>query len=949
MRLRTSAGALALVLIVAACGDDEPDARVPRFEDYSVAVPAPLPALSAVPMDRARFRILAADVRYAANGTRASLGRIETTLDAGGPGDADLYELVAERAEDGVRQWRIAASTVRVRDLRLVGESRGATILPARLVVDLAGRPRMIGILSGSAATDATGTLDGEARIAFGESSILARGALAPSGQWHATVSLDPLALADAHAFESAFPAVGVARGTVTLRGGAGALHARTSSLVLWTERSELRLSGAAGRSARGVWSLDSVALVLDPVHPDDWRAWLGGEPLVDAPLRGRLFAHGSGRDGIAVEGSVLSEDDAGSRIAADVAGMVWLEPSPRLDLAVESRSLRLADTGPVDLDVRLSGDADSLAIVGRARLTSPDSLALVHPLLADLPASIAERLADAELRIDASVIRAGGGRRATGLAEIVDTTGRIWLSVRGTAPLEGEGTLDVTAAADSLPLAFVPHPASVSNLEGYARVRARARGTMAAPAIEAEAELLGVRFEIPEYGTGVDSLRTHVRLSGDRLELVDVRAFHGDGSLALIGGIHLAAPLDLRDPAAALQGATIDVVAELDTMTVVDIDSARAVVAGRLAVAGALERPRITGGLDVIEGHVFEGKLAPSPPLDPDDPPYSGLVADAPWPSGRLSPLALHDAADEPSSPPPLTADVTVAVAPAFRIIDEDSDLGAIGGVRLIVDDRGAYALGDAHIVDGFYAYYGELFQLVGGAFAVDGTTTRLAMSGILRGADRPLGLGQGGYDGLDRRDPPIGIFGYSTTATVLELLRRRSAVPATQPELAALLLFDVPLEPVDGWDHELMWRGDEPDDLIGHRSAVQGSGLVWSFIADELYDWVPLHVGYMRAGTIRIGSRYPGWIMLGTHLDGGLHLGARFTARATHVVGGETWPGVGVRYALRERSLQPADRHVELFNEPRFGPGLGTSGPRADFDVRRRTGVRVRWLWDY
>ena len=110
-----------------------------------------------------------------------------------------------------------------------------------------------------------------------------------------------------------------------------------------------------------------------------------------------------------------------------------------------------------------------------------------------------------------------------------------------------------------------------------------------------------------------------------------------------------------------------------------------------------------------------------------------------------------------------------------------------------------------------------------------------------------------------------------------------------------------------------------------------------------------MPLSRGYLRAGTIRIGSRYPGWIMLGTHVEAGVHVGPRLTARGSHVVGGGTWPGVGLRWALRDGSLQPADRHLELFHEPRFATTVGTAGRREDVGVRRRTGVRIRWLWDY
>ena len=938
-------------IALAGCGDDASERHVPSLADYPMPTPRAIAPLDPIPLDDARFTIEARDVRYADGGTSAAIDRVVTTLSTRGSSEADIFGVTAQSLDDdGAREWRISGDALRLRDLELIGDVRGGRLLPARLTVDMRGRPRAVGTISADVRSLADGATRAHATATLGGSTLVIDALQRASGALDATIRMHPLSLADAHPFVDAVPAHGVARGTLFLaRSPGGALRARTDGIALTTAESSVHLAGAVDRGADGALTLDDVAVDLAPVHPDDWQAWLGSAPPVDAPLRGRLTADGTGRDGIAVSGWVLAEDSAGSRLAADVAGMLWLEPQPRLDLAIESRGLRFAQTGPLDLDVRLAGDADSLLILGTGRLAPSDS---VHPLLRDLPGSVAERLASATLQLDLALQREGEARRGAGTIALVDSIGHVWFTLTGTAPIGGDGALDVRARADSLPLSLVPVPAHIQNLTGFARLDAHATGTVDAPSLEADAELVGARFDIPEYGIGVDSLRTRIRLAGSRIELVDVQAFRAEGRLALSGGIDLSGPLGLRDPGAAFDGATVAIDALLDTMTVVDMDSARAVVAGSARVTGPLQRPHVDGALALVDGFVFEGRIAPNPPLDPEDPPYTDLVRDAPWPSGRLSAVAGREAmedAEQGPSAPPLTADLRATVRPDFRIIDEDSDLGALGGVRLVIDDHGVLALGDARIVDGFYAYYGELFQLAGGAFAVDGGTTRLAMSGELRNADRPLGLNQGGYDGLDRRDPPIGIFGYSTPATVLELLRRRSALPATQPELASLLLFDVPLQAVDAWDHELMWRGDEPDDLVGHRSAIQGAGLVWSYVADELYDYVPLDQGYLRAGTIRIGSRYPGWIMLGTQLEAGVHAGPRVTARASHVLGGGTWPGVGLRYALREESLHPADRHVELFNEPRFSTTIGTAGRRGDVEVRRRTGLRFRWLWDY
>ncbi|HEX6588250.1 MAG TPA: translocation/assembly module TamB domain-containing protein [Longimicrobiales bacterium] len=906
MRARRFLGAVLWLVALVACGDDA-DRPVPLPDDYRMPVPRALDVGAGVPIDLATFAIDARDVRYASDGATVRVDHL------------------------------------RLRDVRLDGARRGATLLPARLVLDAPGRSRVTGTLAGSATAD-DGVLRFDASATAGASSVDIRGAL-DGDRWNALVRLHPLVFADVHPFVDAAPSRGAARGAIAVGGGPDVLRASTQSLRITGDSSRVTLVGAVARVGER-WTFDGVRVDLDPVHPEDWRAWLGGEPPIDAPLRGHVVLDGDGRTGIDASGSIVALADDGSRLAGDIEGRLWLEPRPHLDLALQSRSLQLADRGPLDLDVSLRGHADSLVVVGRARLSATDGE--VHPLLRGLPRVVVDRFGTAVLDVDAAMTRVGDQRRVSGTARVVDEAGRELAVVHGTAPAGGAGAIEVLARVDSLPLTLLPLPAQIVDFRGYAVASANVTGTLAAPDIVAQIDLHDVRFDVPEYGTGVDSMSAGVRLASDRVELVDVHAWRGDGALSLTGGVQLSGPLDLTDPARAFDGATLDVTASLDTMTVADMDSARAVVAGELRATGPLVRPHVEGAIAVVDGFAYEGKLAPDPPLDPGDPPHDDLLATAPWPATRLREAARAEhAEDDATGSLPLTADLTATITPAFRIIDEDSDLGVRGAVRLIVDERGATALGDAAIVDGFYAYYGELFRMTGGAFAVDDGTTRLAMSGILRDDYRPLGLGQGGAGGFDRRDPPIGIFGFSTPATVLEQLRRATPLPATQAELASLLLFDVPVQPVDAWHHELVWRAADPTELIGHRSAIQGAGLAWSYVADELYDYVPLERGYLRAGTLRTGSRYPGWIMLGTQLEAGANAGDHTTARATYIVSADAAPGVGLRYAFRSRATDPADRHVELFNEPRFAATLGTR--RDELDVRRRTGVRVRWRWDW
>src|SRR5688500_16292332 len=441
------------LVALAACGDDA-DRAVPSLADYAMPAPRPLDAMHGVPLADAMFSVDARDVRYSNDGAVLRIAQL------------------------------------RLRELRLAADRRGGLWLPAGRVLDAPGRPRLAGMLEGRRSAGPGGTLEFDASAGIGASAIGARGAI-DGDRWSATVRLEPVLLADVHPFLDAVPAHGVARGVIALRGNGDALHARTDGVRISTERSRIDIAGAVAR-AGGRWSLDDVRLELDPVHPDDWRAWFGAEPPVDAPLQGRLTASGDGFSGIDVDGWLLAESTDGSRPAADVDGRVWLEPTPRLELVVESRALQLADRGALDLDLRLSGDADSLAIVATARLSDTDTAAL-DAILRTLPAPLAARLADATLDVDAHLTRAGAGRRVAGTASLVDSAGRTFAVVRGHAPLGGDGAIDVVAQLDSLPLSLLPMPGHIENFQGYARATLHASGSMAAPALDGRIDLADV------------------------------------------------------------------------------------------------------------------------------------------------------------------------------------------------------------------------------------------------------------------------------------------------------------------------------------------------------------------------------------------------------------------------------------------------------------------------
>ena len=151
------------ILLAAACGDDA-ERRVPSLDDYTMPAPRAIGDMAGVPLEAARFRVDAGDVRYVRDGLDARIGRVSTTLSAAGGSSVDLFDVAAERVgPNGDREWRIASDALRLRDLRVIGEARAVTLLPARLVVDAAGRPRMTGTLSARASTDASGQVRGSA------------------------------------------------------------------------------------------------------------------------------------------------------------------------------------------------------------------------------------------------------------------------------------------------------------------------------------------------------------------------------------------------------------------------------------------------------------------------------------------------------------------------------------------------------------------------------------------------------------------------------------------------------------------------------------------------------------------------------------------------------------------------------------------------------------------
>jgi len=943
-------------LFVLACGEgDPPDVELPTLR--APATPAPTQTGGT----RLRVRVGAAE--YADDGRRFRAESVDLELDAATGTLRTLSATDVRASGTDADGWSAVVPRLTLDDLVLGDGRTSARLPPTRVRLALDGRALPPLMLSGTLAMDDAGY---RGRLVARTSSSAVTATALGLDRWH--VDAAPLDLAELRGLVDGLPGRGTLRGEAVLARVGEDWLVRTDGLTLETGASLLHLAGAARTGPTA--SFEDLRARLDPLAAQDLQSMFDIDlPLGIDRLRGTLRLDGGGAGGAALVARLTALDslDRPARLAAD--GRVWLDPV-RLAVDVTADSLRLAPDYPVVLYARVEGAADDLTIDGAVdplldpRSVDPEARLdpRIHQLIDAARARFSLRLRGGAVSGSVALVeQAGESPRLMPGGLLAGADERVWLTAEG--GLSADDRITIDAAADSLPLALLPWPAQLEGVTGQARARLRITGSTEAPRLAGELSATGFSLAWPEWGVMVEDASLDAELDGSRID-VDLNARRGAGRIIAVGGVDLARPLDPLHVGRSLEGANVDLVATVDRFEAVDIDSARAVIDGRISVSGPLRRPHVAGDLALVDGFVFEGRLAPDPPLDPDDPPLVELAARAPWlEDGRLRAAARAGAADdaeraaedanpagpddEPGRTPPLTADVAVRLTPAFRVVDEDSDLGTDGVIRVTLGEQGLDAEGVAEIRDGFYAYYGHRFDLDGGALAIRDAEPRLAMIGSLRTADRPLASGVGGLTGIDQRMPPTTILGYSTPATVYELLRRETPLPATQAQLGSWLLFGTPVTPSEAWSEDIFWRSDEPEDFVGHRSGVQGSGLLWAYLADELYDWVPLENGYFRAGTVVTGSPYPGPLMVGSLLQATAVLDRRWELSASHIVGAGAAPGVAIRYVLRSGRLDPPARHIEIFAEPRVLP---TARTRADgFDTRSRWGLRLRWVREY
>ncbi|MGH7507590.1 MAG: hypothetical protein ACRELX_18200, partial [Longimicrobiales bacterium] len=383
------------------------------------------------------------------------------------------------------------------------------------------------------------------------------------------------------------------------------------------------------------------------------------------------------------------------------------------------------------------------------------------------------------------------------------------------------------------------------------------------------------------------------------------------------------------------------------------------------LRADGPVDAPHVEGTVALLDGWVHEDNFAREQPIDTLSPPYDDLIARVPWLEdsrlrrGAARPLATREppqrppevspplparpvedvaVTEEQDEQPPFTARIGVRIDPGLALIDEDSEIFGNGDITIIADSVGVYAEGIYRITGGYYAQYGEVFEIRGGAFsfAGDGLVPDVAMRSEHR-IDKPLGSwltpASHVFDGF----PRLEFFAIGTTAVVTEEVRRLSLLPESRTELAALLLYGEPVQPVTGWRTRDFWPPDDGGGLFSVSSATRSTVLLWSYISNESYDYLPLQFAYLRGGTIEAGPEYPGRITVSRFFQGGLRLGPLHAVVMQPLEGG-TAPGIRLNYRIGGPALV-------AFSEPRFQSVAPAFPLGRVFTHGRRTGVGIRW----
>jgi hypothetical protein len=356
-------------------------------------------------------------------------------------------------------------------------------------------------------------------------------------------------------------------------------------------------------------------------------------------------------------------------------------------------------------------------------------------------------------------------------------------------------------------------------------------------------------------------------------------------------------------------------------------------VASARIRASGAPRLPTLDGGVTLLSGRVHEDNFTRRSPVDLETPRWAELVERVPWvrESRLRRPAAAH------ADGAPFRGTIVVDITPGMVLIDEDSELSGAGRLAITGDSTGVHTSGAYRVEGGSYAQYGEVMEVAGGTFRFTGLG--FEPRATLRSehdVQRPLGTGLGEGMRLLEDFPLVESFAIGRPGGLSEEARRLALLPETETTLGALLLYGVESQPVRGLRASPLWPPDDAADLLGERAETQSAALLWGYIANELYDFVRPTRAYLRAGTVRVGSGFPGQNTVAPTLGGAARAGP-LEALLTQPLGGHARPGLRLRY-------RAGGWEFMAFEEPAFLSAWAVGGSKG-FIVTRRSGIGIRW----
>src|SRR5438876_944851 len=500
--------------------------------------------------------------------------------------------------------------------------------------------------------------------------------------------------------------------------------------------RARLALDGLGSGAPHGTLHLEAPALRVARAAPADALADLEWRRAGDTD-RARLTAHAMGEDRrtqtLAASVERTAARTTGRLEEATLAlpgGPPWrltapaafaLEDGLRTDgvtFAAGEQRIKLSG------HVGLAGASDAMLAVERLAL---------GPLcvLADGPRCAGEVTARAALTGTATAPVVDATARAEGLAvddvrygvlsldaHAADTRASLHavlvhpqageLSAGGTVPLDlawagprrdlGAAPLELVLRADHLDLtglrALAPHV--IRRSAGLATVDLRVTGTRAAPRPVGQLALEGGTLELVGTGLAYQDLRARIAANGTVLDVQELHARAGDGTVDGSGQLDVA-------PGGTLP---LALTFRFNRFLALRREAVEAAVSGTLAARGALTAPEVSGTLDVEHAVLRPAGLPSTPHTQPPNPTIAvvGLDEEPPAPAA---------AEPSPGLPAPLALAVTIRIAQDASVRRSDANI-ALGGELGLAKARAEplRVTGQVRLLRGWFDFQGRHFE---------------------------------------------------------------------------------------------------------------------------------------------------------------------------------------------------------------------------------------------